>query len=104
RDADDQKRQAQLAFGVADRKAAAEEAAKDEALRAQHELRRNLYHQTIAVAYHEWKNGSPRRAEQLIDECASEFRDWEWRYLLRLCHNDLLTLHAPDLLNDVDLS
>src|SRR5262249_17307366 len=29
--------------------------------------------------------------EQLLDECPPDLRNWEWHYLKRLCHANLLT-------------
>src|SRR5262249_26794002 len=42
----------------------------------------------------EWRAAARRRAEELLDECPEERRGWEWRYLKRLCHGELLTVPA----------
>jgi WD40 repeat protein len=34
------------------------------------------------------------QVEELLDECPTERRGWEWHYLKRLCHTDLLTIEA----------
>src|SRR5262249_52753562 len=36
------------------------------------------------------------RARLLLRDCPSELRRWEWDYLNRLCHADLLTLRGHD--------
>jgi WD40 repeat protein len=48
--------------------------------------------QSIARADLEWWNNNVGRADQILDECSSEYRHWEWRYLRRLCHADLVAL------------
>jgi eukaryotic-like serine/threonine-protein kinase len=97
-DADYLKGQAQQAAEAARQKTQDEQAAKQE-------LQKTLYDQAIALAYHEWQNSNPRRAEQLVADCRPEYRGWEWHYLHRLCHSDLLTLPAHDApLNRVAVS
>jgi WD40 repeat protein/serine/threonine protein kinase len=86
-DAAFQKRQARLAEADAKQKTRDEQAARME-------LQQTLYDQAIALAYHEWQNGNPGRAEQLIEDCRPEYRGWEWHYLHRLCHSDRLRLAA----------
>jgi WD40 repeat protein/serine/threonine protein kinase/tetratricopeptide (TPR) repeat protein len=86
-DADYQKGQARLAEADAKQKTRDEQAAREE-------LQQTLYERDIALAYHEWQDGNPGRAAQLLDGCRPEYRGWEWHYLHRLCHSDLLTLAA----------
>jgi WD40 repeat protein/serine/threonine protein kinase len=86
-DADYQKSQARLAETDAQQKTRNEHAARKE-------LQQTLYDQTIALAYHEWQDGNPVRAAQLLDNCQSEYRGVEWHYVHRLCHSDRLTLAA----------
>ncbi len=50
------------------------------------------YIHQIVLAEREWSGNNMPRAEQLLDECAPERRGWEWRYLKRLCHAEILTL------------
>jgi WD40 repeat protein len=56
----------------------------------------NGYFRLMALANLEWRDGNPARAEQLLDECLPRHRQWEWRYLKRLCHADLLTIRGGD--------
>jgi WD40 repeat protein len=54
------------------------------------EFQRYFHH--IARAYAGWREGNMVGVEKLLDECPPDRRDWEWYYLKRLCHTDLLTL------------
>src|SRR5262249_55240480 len=55
----------------------------------------------VLFAHAAWRDNSLGRAEQLLLECAPERRDWEWRYVYRLCHTDLLTLRHTDSVQSV---
>ena len=50
------------------------------------------YGRTMEVALHEWQNGSVAATVTLLDGTRPDFRGWEWRFLHRLSHADLLTL------------
>src|SRR5262249_50915581 len=39
---------------------------------------------------------NPDKVEAILDDCPKEMRQWEWRYLKRLCHQDLLTLRGHE--------
>src|SRR4029434_1496056 len=59
----------------------------------------------IHLAQREWEANNLPAAEKLLDECPSEFRQWEWNYLKGLCHSELLTLSGfvkifPNLAHD----
>jgi WD40 repeat protein len=53
-----------------------------------------VYFNKILLAEREWNAGNVGRAEQLLDECPSELRGWEWDYLKRLCHTEYLALRG----------
>lgn len=53
-----------------------------------------LYHHRVVLAHREWLAANVGRAAQLLDECRADLRDWEWRYVRRLCDNDLHTLRG----------
>src|SRR5262249_2950422 len=55
-----------------------------------------LYINRVGRAHVEWTNNEVVRAEQLLDECPQGLRGWEWRYVKRLCHADLLTLQGHE--------
>jgi eukaryotic-like serine/threonine-protein kinase len=50
-----------------------------------------LYFNRIALAQREWQAYNVGRAESLLDECPAGLRNWEWRYLQRLCNAELVT-------------
>jgi WD40 repeat protein/tRNA A-37 threonylcarbamoyl transferase component Bud32 len=52
------------------------------------------YFHHIARAHTEWRDGNMARVEPLLDDAPRDHRHWEWNYLKRLCHSDLLTLEA----------
>jgi WD40 repeat protein/serine/threonine protein kinase len=56
------------------------------------EFQRYFHH--IARAAAGWREGNMVQVEKLLDECPIERRGWEWHYLKRLCHTDLLTLRG----------
>jgi WD40 repeat protein/serine/threonine protein kinase/Flp pilus assembly protein TadD len=84
-DAEYQKSQARLAETDAEQKTRDEQAARKE-------LQNTLYQRDIALAFHEWEHRNPVRAKQLLDDCRTAYRGWEWHYVHRLCHSDRLTL------------
>jgi WD40 repeat protein/Flp pilus assembly protein TadD len=59
---------------------------------ARKKVEQSLYFQSIARADLEWWNNNAGRADQILAECPPEHRHWEWRYLKRLCHSELITL------------
>jgi WD40 repeat protein/serine/threonine protein kinase len=62
---------------------------------AQKELaERYQYEHHIALAHAGWRDGDMSQVEQLLDDCPAGRRNWEWHYLKRLCHADLLTLQG----------
>jgi WD40 repeat protein/serine/threonine protein kinase len=63
--------------------------AKEQALEREQQL---SYFYRIGLADHAWSNGNIARAEELLDDCPARLRHFEWYYLKRLCHADLLTL------------
>jgi serine/threonine protein kinase len=81
-----------------DRALAKAEQALDEA-----EFQRYFHH--IARAAAGWREGDMAQVEKLLDECPTQRRGWEWHYLKRLCHTDLLTLKGhTDAVNGVAYS
>ncbi|AWM35932.1 Serine/threonine-protein kinase PrkC [Gemmata obscuriglobus] len=59
----------------------------------------HLYSSRIALAEREWEANNVARAEHLLDQCAPrpdqpDRRGWEWYYLKRLCHSEVVTLRA----------
>src|ERR1700688_2735543 len=56
----------------------------------------NLYFNRIALAHREWQSRHVARAQELLDVCPEPLRQWEWRYLQRLCHGEVQTWPAHD--------
>jgi tRNA A-37 threonylcarbamoyl transferase component Bud32 len=48
----------------------------------------------IGLAQREWREGNVIRAEQVLDECRSDLRGWEHRYLRALCRRRMRTLRG----------
>jgi len=52
------------------------------------------YSQSIALAYRELEAGLSTRAEYLLAECPDHLRGWEWNYLKRQCHRELVAFRG----------
>ncbi len=63
-------------------------AQKEQALE---KVQTTLYYHSLSLAHHEWAAGNLERADQLLDAWRAHRHHWEWRYVHRLCHADLLT-------------
>jgi hypothetical protein len=63
-----------------------------------------LYYNRINLASQYWHGGKVGTAELTLDACPADLRQWEWRYLKRLCHADLLTLPHGNGVFDVAYS
>ncbi|MBL8796131.1 MAG: protein kinase [Planctomycetia bacterium] len=72
------------------------EAAQQKTQDALSESQASLYRHRIALIEREWLASNVARARFLLRECRPEMRQWEWHYLNRLCHSDLLTLRGHD--------
>ena len=46
----------------------------------------------MEVAHQEWRENNVAATVALLDSTRADLRGWEWRYVHRLCHSDLLTL------------
>jgi WD40 repeat protein len=85
-------------LGISNRVIAQEEKETREALSAEREAlareRQAGYFHRIALAQRCWLANDVLRAEQFLDECPGDVRHWEWHYLKRLCHAELLTFRG----------
>jgi WD40 repeat protein/serine/threonine protein kinase len=59
---------------------------------AKDELELNLYYNQIALAEREWAANDMNRVDQLLADCRTELRGWEWHYLRRLGRRGILAL------------
>ena len=69
-----------------------EKAARAEAERQREKFERFEYGRTMQVAHQEWRENNVAATLALLDSTRADLRGWEWRYVHRLCHSDLLTL------------
>ena len=76
----------------ADKARVAEQKARAEAERQREKFERSDYGRTIEVAHQEWRENNVPATLALLDSTRPDLRGWEWRYVHRLCHSDLLTL------------
>ncbi len=58
-------------------------------------LEKAYYYNRNSLALDWWNHFDVPRAEQLLDECPVYLRRWEWHYLKRLCHAELVHRAAP---------
>jgi WD40 repeat protein/tRNA A-37 threonylcarbamoyl transferase component Bud32 len=70
---------------------------RDEARALAEKLQRTLYVAHMNLAQHAWEAGGIGRVRELLEQQRpkpgeTDLRDFEWHYLYRLCHADLLTL------------
>ena len=77
---------------VAERARDAEQKARAEAERQREKFERSEYGRTMEVAHQEWRENKVNATLALLDSTRPDLRGWEWRYVHRLCHSDLLTL------------
>src|SRR5262249_48153616 len=51
-----------------------------------------LYQNRIIIAERELNDNNPHRAEELLDECPTDRRNWESNYLKRQCEAECMTI------------
>jgi hypothetical protein len=66
--------------------------ARAEADRQREKFERSDYGRTIHIAQQKLEENNVAGAVALLDSTRPDFRGWEWRYLDRLCHPELLNL------------
>src|SRR5262249_43270621 len=94
----DERQRADAEARAAAASAEQERRAKEQERRAKELARRQLYAAEIHLAHQAWQNANVGRALDLLRGAKpggpdGDLRGFEWRYLWRLCHADLLTLH-----------
>jgi tRNA A-37 threonylcarbamoyl transferase component Bud32 len=68
--------------------------ARDGETKARAQLAAVEYGRTMQVAHQEWRENNVPATVALLDSTQADRRGWEWRYVHRLCHTDLLTLNG----------
>ncbi len=91
-EAERQRDRADDARSVADKARVAEQNARAEAERQREKFERFDYGRTIQVAHQDWRDDNVPATLALLESTRAELRGWEWRYVHRLCHSNLLTL------------
>ena len=91
-EAEEQRQVADAARKDAQGQAAAAEKERGAKARALDEAETNLHIHRIALAHREWLANHVARAVRILAECPTSLRQWEWYYLDRLCHAELLQL------------
>jgi eukaryotic-like serine/threonine-protein kinase len=71
----------------------AQQARKNEAEQRQTADTYRYFYQ-IALAHANWRDCNVGRVDPLLDSCPADHHHWEWHYLKRLAHADLLTLRG----------
>ena len=69
-----------------------EKAARAEVDREKEKLAVFEYGRTMQVAHQEWRDNNVLAARGAARRHPADLRGWEWHYVHRLCHADLLTL------------
>ena len=72
------------------------EKARDEVAMTREALAGVEYGRTVEVAHQEWRENNVATTLNLLNATRKDLRGWEWRYVDRLCHLDLLTLKGHD--------
>lgn len=85
--AEDAKDSAEVARQTAESAEKAERDARNKLIKAD-AIRR------VALAYEKWKEQEIELARELLIECPTDLRNWEWRYVNRLCNPERLTIQA----------
>ena len=78
--------------GIAEKSAGDALAAQAKAEAALEAEKRQFYFRQIALAYREFSSHNTRRVLELLEDTPPKLRHWEWHYLYRLCHEQLVTL------------
>jgi tetratricopeptide (TPR) repeat protein/tRNA A-37 threonylcarbamoyl transferase component Bud32 len=78
------------------------ETARDAKQVAREKVERLEYSRTIQMAHQQWRDNNVAGALGLLGGTRPDLRGWEWDYVHRLCHSELLTLkghtasYSPD--------
>ena len=92
-------RLAQLAAELAGQAEAAAQKAPQAALERSE---RSLYFSSIALVERNWQANNPKRAGEILDACSKKLRDWEWDYLQRLVHPEVMVLEGQNAVYSPD--
>jgi tRNA A-37 threonylcarbamoyl transferase component Bud32 len=82
------------ARGAAEKAQKDAETARDDLAREREKLARVEYGRTMQMAHQEWRDNNHVAARTLLAGTRKDLRGWEWQYVDRLCHADLLTFQG----------
>ena len=74
------------------------------AVRRAEETRRSLYFSSIALADAMRRRNQSRQAEETLDRCPPDLRNWEWHYLRRQCDHSIRTMDQQAAVSSVAVS
>jgi eukaryotic-like serine/threonine-protein kinase len=80
----------------AEEKARSETKAHAKAVVAENAARDQVYFGRIAQARLEWRSNHVARAQQLLEQCETSRRAWEWHYLRNVNQAEMLTVGGTD--------
>jgi WD40 repeat protein len=89
-----QKRAVDRALARTQRAERQEAAQKQQALEALAREQKTTHYHRITLAHREWQANNPAEAEALLAQSPARLRHWEWRYLVRLCRSELVTVRV----------
>jgi len=90
-EAEVERQRAEAAQRFAERAQQAEMQARRGERLAKEELEQVLCLHRVELAHREWLADRVERADQLLEDCPAALRQWEWHYVKRLCHSELLS-------------
>jgi WD40 repeat protein/serine/threonine protein kinase len=82
----------------------AEAAQKTRLAEQTRQLERQLYFNRVTLAQAQWSTNNINTAEKLLDSGSADLRGYEWYYVKRLCHKDIMTLRHEDGLDNIDVA
>ena len=89
---EEQRKLKEMALVEAERARQAEAEARASETKLREKAEGQDYFRHITLAQVEWSANNVTEAERILDECPQRLRNWEWHYLKRLCHEEILTL------------
>jgi eukaryotic-like serine/threonine-protein kinase len=84
------------------RERARTDAKSKEVGRLAHKLEWELYVSRVNQAHGDWHDGNLVRAEAALESCPAELRNWEWRYVRKLCRQEIYSVLAHELPEGMD--
>ena len=91
----DLREQAERDRDAAEKAREGEKKARSEVEREREKLAIYDYGRSMQVAFDEWRDARLAEARALLAGADPRLRGWEWHYLHRLCHADMLTIETP---------